>query len=109
MSALPTRPSRATLVTEAEEPTRLTAWLRGRVQGVGMRWWIRSRALERGLVGSARNTDDGRVEVVAEGPREAVEEFLEALRDAAGRPGHVTAVTERWSQGTGDLSGFQER
>jgi len=91
------------------DPVRLTAWVHGRVQGVAMRWWIRSAALERGRVGSGGNDEDGRVEVVAEGAREAVGEFLEALRDAGGRPGHVTAVTERWSQGTGDLSGFQER
>jgi acylphosphatase len=88
---------------------RLTAWLHGRVQGVGMRWWIRSRALERGLVGWARNTDDGRVEVVAEGPRAAAAELLALLREGPGRPGHVTAVAERWSQPAGDLSGFSER
>jgi acylphosphatase len=51
----------------AGQPVRLTAWLHGRVQGVGMRWWVRARALELGLSGWARNTDDGRVEVVAEG------------------------------------------
>ena len=88
---------------------RLTAWLHGRVQGVGMRWWIRSRALEHGLAGWARNTDDGRVEVVAEGPREAAEALLSTLRDAPGRPGHVTSVTERWTDAGGDLSGFHER
>ena len=88
---------------------RLTAWVHGRVQGVGMRWWIRSRALEHGLVGWARNTDDGRVEVVAEGPKSAAASLLEALRAAPGRPGHVTSVTERWSNAAGDLSGFHER
>src|SRR3954468_4492855 len=88
---------------------RLTAWVHGRVQGGGMRWWIRSRALERGLAGWARNTDDGRVEVVAEGPREALDGLLEALEDGSGRPGHVTSVTHRWSEAAGGLSGFVER
>ena len=74
-----------------------------------MRWWIRSKALEQGLVGWARNTDDGRVEVVVEGPREAAQALLEALQTARGRPGHVSAVTERWSQSTGGMSGFEER
>ena len=46
---------------------RVTAWVTGRVQGVGFRWWTRARALELGLAGWARNLDDGRVEVVAEG------------------------------------------
>lgn len=104
LPALPAGATGATLVT-----ARLTAWVHGRVQGVGMRWWIRSRALERGLVGWARNTDDGRVEVVAEGPRADLEAFLTALRDGAGRPGHVTAIAERWSDAGGDLSGFHER
>jgi len=74
-----------------------------------MRWWIRSRALERALVGWARNTDDGRVEVVAEGPREAAQALLDTLRAGPGRPGNVTAVTERWSSAAGGLSGFDER
>ncbi|MGZ6879549.1 MAG: acylphosphatase, partial [Mycobacteriaceae bacterium] len=55
---------------------RLTAWVHGRVQGVGFRWWTRSRALELGLVGSASNQRDGRVLVVAEGPRARCEDLL---------------------------------
>ena len=46
----------------------MTMFVRGAVQGVGFRWWTRARALELGLVGHARNTADGRVEVVAQGP-----------------------------------------
>ena len=90
------------------DPARLTAWLRGRVQGVGMRWWVRSRALELGLVGTARNLDDGRVEVVAEGSREACIALLAALR-GGGTPGQVTGVTERWDDARGGHVGFRER
>jgi acylphosphatase len=90
------------------DPVRLTAWLRGRVQGVGMRWWVRSRALELGLVGFATNLDDGRVEVVAEGQREACVALLIALR-SDGTPGQVTGVTERWNDTRGGLAGFTER
>jgi len=104
-------------------PVRLTAWIRGRVQGVGMRWWIRSRALELGLAGWARNLDDGRVEVVAEGPESACQALLDALRaDAAagrpgridtGRPGRIDGVVERFSAASGlaDAAGarFTER
>jgi acylphosphatase len=98
-----------------ESPVRLTAWLRGRVQGVGMRWWIRSTALELGLAGWARNLEDGRVEVVAEGPRTACHALLERLAtgSAAGRPGRVDAVVERWGEATGLAEpaggGFVER
>ena len=97
------------MTSEEEEAVRLTAWVHGHVQGVGMRWWIRSRALELGLSGWARNTDDGRVEVVAEGASEAAERLLDQLRTAPGRPGRVTQVTDRWSTPRGDLSGFAER
>jgi acylphosphatase len=90
------------------EQVRLTAWMRGRVQGVGMRWWVRSRALELGLVGSVTNLDDGRVSVVAEGSRDACERLLAALRTDA-TPGHVTGVTERWDEPRGGAVGFTER
>jgi acylphosphatase len=86
---------------------RLTAWVRGNVQGVGMRWWIRSRALELGLAGWARNMDDGRVEVVAEGQRPALDQLL-ALLGAGDSPGRVIGVSERWSE-AGGISGFVER
>ena len=90
------------------DPVRLTAWLRGRVQGVGMRWWVRSRALELGLVGTATNLDDGRVEVVAQGSREACEALLTVLR-SDGTPGYVTGVTKRWDVARGGVVGFSER
>jgi acylphosphatase len=65
-----------------------------------MRWWIRSRALELGLVGWARNLDDGRVEVVAEGPQHACHALLDLLRSDAdpGRPGRIDSVVERFSE-----------
>ena len=91
------------------EDVRLTAWLRGRVQGVGMRWSIRKRALELGLAGWARNTEDGRVEVVAEGPRPALEALLATLSTPASLPGRVEAVVPRWSGAHGVPAGFAER
>jgi acylphosphatase len=75
---------------------------------VGFRWWTRSRALELGLVGSASNLRDGRVEIVAEGPRVACERLLATLR-SGGAPGVVDQVTERWADTRGGLTGFVER
>jgi acylphosphatase len=60
------------------------------------------------LVGSASNLDDGRVEVVAEGPRAACEALLALLREGR-TPGRVAGVTERWSEARGGLSGFTEQ
>jgi acylphosphatase len=91
-----------------EEQVRLTAWVRGHVQGVGFRWWVRSRALELGLAGSAANLADGRVQVIAEGPRAACDALLGFLRGGA-TPGMVTGVAERWTAPRGDLRGFVER
>ena len=90
------------------EQVRLTASVRGRVQGVGFRWWVRARALELGLVGSATNLEDGRVEVVAQGPAPACELLLDLLR-GSGAPGRVVYVGERWTAPTSSLTGFQER
>jgi acylphosphatase len=87
---------------------RLTAWVGGRVQGVGMRWWIRARALELGLAGWAANLEDGRVEVVAEGSRSACENLL-ALLGGSGPPGQVAGVTHRWSEPRGVPAGFAEK
>ena len=89
-------------------PVRLTAFVKGRVQGVGFRWWTRARALELGLTGSATNLDDGRVQVVAEGPEEQVTALLALLR-GGGTPGRVDFVAERWGQARGDDVGFLER
>ena len=91
-----------------DAPARLTAWIAGRVQGVGFRWWIRVRALELGLAGSAENLEDGRVKVVAEGPVARCRELL-ALLAGPGTPGHVTRVTQRWDDPHGGPAGFAER
>jgi acylphosphatase len=91
-----------------ENTVRLTAWVHGRVQGVGFRWWTRSRALELGLAGSASNLADGRVEVIAEGDRNHCERLLAALRSSE-PPGSVDRVVEHWSEPRGGLTSFVER
>ena len=93
---------------------RLTAWVEGRVQGVGFRWWVRANALELGLVGYAENLADGRVKVVAEGGGEACQELLRRLDGEVPaswprRPGKVSGVTHRWAHAAGGISGFRER
>ena len=91
---------------------RMTVFVRGRVQGVGFRWWTRARALELGLAGHARNTDDGRVEVVAEGAQPALQRLLELLVEeppSTRRPGRVESVSSPlWGEPRGG-SGFLER
>jgi acylphosphatase len=89
------------------EQARLTAWVEGRVQGVGFRWWVRARALALGLAGWAENLADGRVKVVAEGPATACRELL-AMLEGDDTPGRVARVTHRWDEVLGGLSDFVE-
>jgi acylphosphatase len=70
---------------------RVTAWVRGRVQGVGYRAFVGREATRLGLAGSATNLPDGRVEVVAVGPTDAVRALVGALSGASA-PGRVTDV-----------------
>jgi acylphosphatase len=92
----------------AEPDVRLTAWIRGRVQGVGFRWWTRSRALELGLTGYVANRLDGRVLVVAQGSRDTCQRLLDLLK-SGDTPGRVDAVDAEWSERTEDIHGFSAR
>jgi acylphosphatase len=93
---------------QAPGPMRLTALVSGRVQGVGFRWWTRCRALELGLVGQAANLPDGRVQVIAEGPRADCDRLVELLRSGA-TPGAVDGVQARFDPAHGGFTGFVER
>jgi acylphosphatase len=72
--------------------------VRGRVQGVGYRYFVEYEARARGLEGWVRNRRDGSVEALFSGPAEAVAAMIaacrrgppsarvEALRDEAANP-----------------------
>ncbi|MFD3524124.1 acylphosphatase [Streptomyces sp. NPDC058653] len=91
------------------EEVRITVWVRGRVQGVGFRWFTRANALEIGeLRGFALNLDDGRVQVVAEGSRDNCHRLLEWLR-SDDTPGRVDGVTEIWGTPRGGYDTFAIR
>ena len=84
---------------------RLEAVIRGRVQGVGFRYfaWSEGRALE--LEGWVANGSDGSVRCVAEGPREVLEAFL--VRLEAGPAGAIVdGVTATWGDASGTLGAF---
>ncbi|HTJ23558.1 MAG TPA: acylphosphatase [Gemmatimonadaceae bacterium] len=72
---------------------RLHVLVRGRVQGVGFRWYVREAARDLGLAGWVRNRPDGAVEIAAEGDAPRVERLRDMLR--AGPSGaSVTAVDD---------------
>jgi acylphosphatase len=67
--------------------------IRGRVQGVGFRWFVHREAAELGLHGWVRNTDSGDVEVVASGDAELISELRAELHKGS-RGSRVDAVIE---------------
>ena len=87
---------------------RLRAVVRGHVQGVSFRYYTQETALTLGLTGWVRNLRDGAVEVTAEGPRPALDQFLTFLRrgPAAAR---VAEVQTDWSPASGEFSLFDIR
>ena len=49
--------------------------LAGRVQGVGYRYFAMRAAARHDILGTVKNLVDGRVEILAEGERDAMEQF----------------------------------
>lgn len=54
-------------------------WIRGRVQGVGYRYFAQQSAERLGVRGYARNLDDGRVEVYAVATGDRISEYAALL------------------------------
>ena len=82
--------------------------VKGRVQGVGFRWFVHREASELDLRGWVRNTEDGDVEVVAAGAEESLAELRASLREGP-RGSRVDKVIEHplvESEGEG-LSAFK--
>ena len=58
----------------------LHAVFKGRVQGVGFRATVRYHALQLGLKGTARNCDDGSVEISVQGEKAVIEDLLKRIQ-----------------------------
>ena len=86
----------------------LQAIVYGRVQGVFFRDFVSGHARELGLAGYVCNLPDGAVEVRAEGERRQLEKLIGYLN--SGPPSaKVDEVITRWSEYTGNYSGFSVR
>ncbi len=96
---------------EPESPCtqRLHATVRGRVQGVGFRFFVARAGRRLGLRGQVRNLPDGRrVEVIAQGPRAALDALVRELN--VGPPlASVESVNVLWLTPAGDLPAFAIR
>jgi acylphosphatase len=85
---------------------QLRLQIRGRVQGVGYRAFVRREAAALRLNGVVRNLDDGSVEIEAEGPRADLERLLDRARRG---PSHaeVRDVTSQWGEGASRFHDFR--
>lgn len=84
---------------------RLRATVLGLVQGVGFRAFVLQNAANLGLKGWVRNTYTGDVEVLAEGPHQALEKLLETL-ESGPRSARVIQVKHQWETPTGEFDHF---
>jgi acylphosphatase len=82
--------------------------IRGRVQGVGFRWFVEREAHILGITGWVRNDDDGSVEVLAVGAPEKLAELRLQLR-AGPRAARVDDLEESEAQPVVGLNSFQVR
>ena len=78
----------------------------GRVQGVGFRYTVKTVAAGFEVTGTVRNLLDGRVELVAEGSREELEAFRQAIREA-GLEHFIRNEEINWSDATSSFRGFE--
>ncbi len=79
--------------------------VRGRVQGVGFRWFVQREAENLGLFGSVKNMVNGDVEVYVEGEKVAIESLLDSL-NKGNAISRVVGCDCAWQSYTGDFSKF---
>jgi acylphosphatase len=92
----------------ADGMARIEATVRGRVQGVGFRWYVSRLASRLEVTGWVANESDGSVHVVAEGNEAALVDLLESLeRGPAGAS--VAEVSVERMAATGSFQGFAIR
>jgi len=84
---------------------RVTVFYSGRVHGVGFRMTVRQLACGYDVTGTVRNLADGRVELVAEGARPELKEFLQGIAESD-LSGFIAKQHETWSTAQVNLRGF---
>ena len=78
----------------------------GRVQGVVFRYTVKSLVPGYDVLGIIRNLPDGRVELIAEGERTELEEFLQAVRDSGLRR-NIRDEEIIFAEGQDNFRGFE--
>jgi acylphosphatase len=85
---------------------RVTNLYSGHVQGVGFRYTVKTLTQGFEVTGAVRNLEDGRVELSAEGVKEELEAFLEAIRQSeVGR--FIRQEQACWAEAKNEFRGFE--
>ncbi len=79
----------------------------GLIQGIGFRPFVYRIAVKRGLKGYVRNLGDAGVRIEVSGPREAIEDFLRALKSEKPPIAEYTKLKVEWLEGEGGYEGFE--
>jgi len=79
---------------------------KGRVQGVGFRWFVVQNANKLGVVGYVKNLPNGDVEIEAEGERGQLEELIKHVK-AGPTFGRVSDLSVEWRDYTGSYKSFE--
>jgi acylphosphatase len=85
---------------------RITACAKGRVQGVGYRYFVTDCARETGVSGFVKNMPDGSVTIVAEGSDAALDQFVRMVQTHGDAATSVDRLELTRSKSTGEFSGF---
>ena len=94
-------------MTSTEKATKARRFVvRGRVQGVGFRWFVEREAHILGIAGWVRNNHDGSVEILAQGTRDQLIGLRSRLREGP-RAARVDNVEEAEAQPAAGLSSFR--
>ncbi|MGA8619756.1 MAG: acylphosphatase [Candidatus Sulfotelmatobacter sp.] len=94
-------------MTSAEKAVEARRFVvRGRVQGVGFRWFVEREAHILGISGWVRNNTDGSVEVLAQGTRDQLSGLRLRLRQGP-RAARVDAVEESDTRAAAGITSFR--
>lgn len=92
-------------MAENQSQLQLHALIRGRVQGVGFRFFVQRKAADLSLTGWVRNTPDGDVEVTAEGDEANLQVLLGSLYQGP-RGSWVSSVDADWGKSSKSYPSF---
>ena len=87
---------------------RIHSFIKGMIRDGGFSEVVKRTATHLGINGRMKHLPDRRVEVIAEGEKHTLEQFLEEIRYGEVAT-QITDVQTTWEEATGEFSGFLVR